>query len=558
MSASTSPRHKCFNSPDSFCYICGNFTLFSQRASITTFVKEAYFSYFSRKIGNQDKSWAPHIVCKQCTEGLRMWTKGTREHMPFGVPMIWMEPKDHSTDCYFCSVKTSGYNRKNKRSIQYPNIASAVRPIDHSEEIPVPVFTRLLSDDTPDTLISDLDSDFEVLDSHRKGFDQDELKDLTRDLGLSKKGAELLASRLNEKHLLERGTRVSFFRSRESSFIQYFRSEDSFTYCHDVEELLLELGISHYKSSDWRLFIDSSKRSLKCVLLHNGNSYGAVPIGHSVGLREDYEDIKKVMKLLQYDKHNWIICVDLKMVCFLLGQQRGYTKYPCFLCLWDSRDRKKHWDQKIWPERTHLKAGEPNILHDPLVAKEKIVFPPLHIKLGLMKQFVKALNHEGECFKYILTALPSLSIEKIKAGVFDGPQIRQLINDDRFPLTMTEIEENAWSSFKDIVRHFLGNHRAENYPEIVERLLKSYRKLGCNMSVKIHFLHSHLPRFPENCGDVSDEQGERFHQDMKIMEERYQGRWDVHMMADYCWSLKRNCPDTKHSRKSYKRKFLPE
>ncbi|KAL7630004.1 UNVERIFIED_CONTAM: hypothetical protein RMT77_019877 [Armadillidium vulgare] len=59
------------------------------------------------------------------------------------------------------------------------------------------------------------------------------------------------------------------------------------------------------------------------------------------------------------------------------------------------------------------------------------------------------------------------------------------------------------------------------------------------MSIKIHYLHSHLDNFPENLGDVSDEQGERFHQDIKTMEERYQGRWNSHMMADYCWSLMR-------------------
>ena len=44
------------------------------------------------------------------------------------------------------------------------------------------------------------------------------------------------------------------------------------------------------------------------------------------------------------------------------------------------------------------------------------------------------------------------------------------------------------------------------------------------MSRKVHFLHSHLDRFPENLGDVSVGQGERFHQDIKVMEERYQGR----------------------------------
>ena len=57
------------------------------------------------------------------------------------------------------------------------------------------------------------------------------------------------------------------------------------------------------------------------------------------------------------------------------------------------------------------------------------------------------------------------------------------------------------------------------------------------MSIELHYLFSHLDYFPENLGDVSEEQGEQFHQDIKIMEERYQGRWDAHMMSDYCWAL---------------------
>ena len=82
--------------------------------------------------------------------------------------------------------------------------------------------------------------------------------------------------------------------------------------------------------------------------------------------------------------------------------------------------------------------------------------------------------------------------------------------------------------------------------------------LGCNMSIKLHFLHSHLDKFPENLGAVSDEQGERFHQDLKTMEERYQGRWDVHMMADYVWTIKRDVPHLEHKKESKKRKFLPQ
>jgi hypothetical protein len=245
-----------------------------------------------------------------------------------------------------------------------------------------------------------------------------------------------------------------------------------------------------------------------------------------------------VIDLLKYHEHNWIICVDLKMVSFLLGQQRGFTKFPCYLCMWDSRAREKYWTQKEWPIRETLEAGMPYIVNDPIVSREKIIFPPLHIKLGLMKQFVRALCIDGECFQHIVSAFPALSFEKIKAGVFDGPQIRALVRDEQFVRKMDDKEKAAWLSFAAVIQNFLGNKKADNYEVLVTRMLLAFYDLGCNMSVKLHFLNSHLDKFPKNLGAVSDEQGERFHQDLMTMEERYQGRWDINMMADYCWSIK--------------------
>ena len=58
--------------------------------------------------------------------------------------------------------------------------------------------------------------------SVRKGFDQHELSDLAWNLGLSKKASEILASRLNEKNLLEKGEKTSYFRYRESAFFSIF------------------------------------------------------------------------------------------------------------------------------------------------------------------------------------------------------------------------------------------------------------------------------------------------------------------------------------------------
>jgi len=79
--------------------------------------------------------------------------------------------------------------------------------------------------------------------------------------------------------------------------------------------------------------------------------------------------------------------------------------------------------------------------------------------------------------------------------------------------------------------------------------------LGCNMSIKLHYLKSHLDKFPDNLGGVSEEQIERFYQDLKIEDDRYQGWRDTHMIADYCWTLKRDWPSKSHDRKSLKTNF---
>ena len=74
-----------------------------------------------------------------------------------------------------------------------------------------------------------------------------------------------------------------------------------------------------------------------------------------------------------------------------------------------------------------------------------------------MKQFIKALAIKGDCFKYLISAFLSLSFEKIKAGVLDGSQIQQLIKDEHFMGTTTELQKNAWLAFKNILKCFFGN-----------------------------------------------------------------------------------------------------
>ena len=54
------------------------------------------------------------------------------------------------------------------------------------------------------------------------------------------------------------------------------------------------------------------------------------------------------------------------------------------------------------------------------------------MKLGLMKQFFKALNKENDCFKYLRESFPGLSEEKLKTGIFHRPQIKNMKNDKQF------------------------------------------------------------------------------------------------------------------------------
>ncbi|GBO21190.1 hypothetical protein AVEN_254870-1 [Araneus ventricosus] len=265
---------------------------------------------------------------------------------------------------------------------------SAIRPVPHRPGIPVPSPT----DTVENFFYSDTESECEIDDElygsiseEPKRFTQSELNDLVRDLNLPKNSAEVLAGEL--------------------------------VYCSDIPGLIANFKVQ-YKPDEWRLFIDSSKRRLKAVLLHNGHEYTFVPVGHSLHLKECYENLDFILNKLSYLDHKWAVCGDLKVISMLLGQQKEYMKCPCFLCEWDGRDRKQHYIRKEWPIRRTLDPGDKNIQRENLVDPEKVLLPPLHIKLCLMKQFVKALTKERECFKYICDQFPCLSEAKLKAGVF--------------------------------------------------------------------------------------------------------------------------------------------
>ncbi|CAG5048025.1 unnamed protein product [Parnassius apollo] len=190
-------------------------------------------------------------------------------------------------------TEIKGFSRKNKHKIKYFNLPSAQRPILRNKEQPAPV--PPLGDQIEDvfditTSLSIKSNEFtpsgsSSITGEPHILNQSELNDLVRDLELSKSKAQLLGSRLQQWNLLEKGTRISFFRKRDSQFLQLFSKEQDLVYCTDPLTLLQELHLPEDPTA-LRLFIDSSKLSLKAVLLHNGNKYQSVPLAHTVNMKE--------------------------------------------------------------------------------------------------------------------------------------------------------------------------------------------------------------------------------------------------------------------------------
>ena len=332
---------------------------------------------------------------------------------------------------------------------------------------------------------------------------------------------------------------------------QRFSFREGLCYCHDIRGLFEATGIP-CNTSDWRLFIDSSSKSLKAVLLHNTNKCPSIPLAHLVQMKENYQNVKMLLSTLRYDQYNWEVIGDFKMVAFLMGLQQGFIKFPCYLCLWDSRNTNFHYNKRNWPPRSSYDIETHNVKHTLLVEPKKVLLPPLHIKLDLIKQFVKKLNPESDAFKHIQELFLKLSEAKVKAGIFVGPQVKRLMKSDSFSEKLSAVERRAWKSFVSVVEGFFRNHKEDNFRNIVEELVDAYEKMGCRMSLKLHVLHSHIDEFKDNMGDYSEEQGERFYQDVKSFEDCYKSQYNESMMGDYIWNLVRESELT-YNRQSHKK-----
>jgi hypothetical protein len=244
--------------------------------------------------------------------------------MPFTVPIVWREPKDHSSDCQSSVTKITGIASKFTHTVKYQYLLSTIRPVPHNEEVPLPKppenlnFSDVNSNSDEDhgeqegeNVVCDLTFETSCSSSEPRLLRQRDLIDLVRDLNLPQTQVELLGCRLKGWNLLRHDTEICFFRYRQNKFKEMFSQEDDLVFCSDV--CCVTEALWHEQDLSGVLFNDSLKLSLRTVLLHNGNVFPSVPLVHAVDMKESYENMKLLL---------W----GFKVIALFLGLQLGYTK----------------------------------------------------------------------------------------------------------------------------------------------------------------------------------------------------------------------------------------
>ena len=152
--------------------------------------------------------------------------------------------------------------------------------------------------------------------------------------------------------------------------------------------------------------------------------------------REDYaesislEDIESTYPGTAGNEPHWITQEDLndlardlylskqqsELLASRLKQWNLVQEDVRITSLWDSRAVSQHHKQKDWGSRSTFVRGEKSLKENPLVDMNKVLLPPLHINLALIKNFVKTLHKNGAAFQHLSTVFPGLSAAKLKRG----------------------------------------------------------------------------------------------------------------------------------------------
>jgi hypothetical protein len=148
------------------------------------------------------------------------------------------------------SARNCKKEKRNRRTVSYSHIPSAIRPVPHTKALPVPVPPQqyiLDSDEEPTenqektpqpstSTDGDFIADLQFNELHR--ITQAEVNYLIRDLNLAKSKAELFSSRLQIWNLVKKNVRISVYRKRHEDLVQFFKMEKGLVVSTDIDSLI--------------------------------------------------------------------------------------------------------------------------------------------------------------------------------------------------------------------------------------------------------------------------------------------------------------------------------
>ena len=105
---------------------------------------------------------------------------------------------------------------------------------------------------------------------------------------------------------------------------------------------------------------------------------------------------------------------------------------------------------------------------------------------------------------------------------------------------MTPKELCTWNCFCKLVTGVFGKNICDDWKQRIDTFIKALFDLGAKrMTSKMHLIFKHKGQFSKYLGKFSDEHGERLHQDMLAIENRFGSSLNKEMLCECIWSLKR-------------------
>ena len=147
-----------------------------------------------------------------------------------------------------------------------------------------------------------------------------------------------------------------FLELKIKSLKHFFDDQLDFVFYRDIPGMLVKIGLTNYFPPNWRIFINSLKKSQKCILLDIINVYRSITNIEQPLMKNMTQ--WSVLQHIKYNFHQYVIYVDFKIMNFLLAHTELATQHTHSFFVTGSRDKANLLTKKDCPVRDQFNVGE--------------------------------------------------------------------------------------------------------------------------------------------------------------------------------------------------------